>query len=150
MRFDNASKPSSSAKGGVKPPGERRRARSPRSEVVVNRVYWRAVLCLWALSFGACSTPAYDLVISNGHVMDPETGFDRVAHVGIVGSRIEAISDRPLRGNRSIDASGLVVAPGFIELHTHGEDKLNYEFRAMDGVTTMLDTERGIVDVDKW
>ena len=82
--------------------------------------------------------------------MDPETGFDRVAYVGIVGSRIEAISDRPLRGNRSIDASGLVVAPGLIELHTHGEDKLNYEFRAMDGVTTMLDTERGIVDVDKW
>ena len=82
--------------------------------------------------------------------MDPESGFDRVAHVGIVGNRIEAISDRPLRGNRSIDASGLVVAPGLIELHTHGEDKLNYEFRAMDGVTTMLDTERGTVDVDKW
>ena len=82
--------------------------------------------------------------------MDPESGFDRVAHVGIVGNRIEAISDSPLRGNRSIDAGGLVVAPGLIELHTHGEDKLNYEFRAMDGVTTMLDTERGTVDVDKW
>lgn len=81
----------------------------------MNRVYWRAVLGLWALSLGACSTPTYDFVISNGHVMDPETGFDRVAHVGIVGSRIEAISDRPLRGNRSIDASGLVVAPGLIE-----------------------------------
>ena len=116
----------------------------------MNRVSWRAVLGLWALSLGACSTPTYDLVISNGHVMDPETGFDRVAHVGIVDSRIEAISDRPLRGNRSIDASGLVVAPGLIELHTHGEDKLNYAFRAMDGVTTMLDTERGTVDVDKW
>ena len=116
----------------------------------MNRVYSRAVLGLLALLLGACSTPTYDLVISNGHVMDPETGFDRVAHVGIVGSRIEAISDRPLRGNRSIDASGLVVAPGLIELHTHGEDKLNYEFRAMDGVTTMLGTERGTVDVDKW
>ena len=46
--------------------------------------------------------------------------------------------------------AGLVVAPGLIELHTHGEDKLNYEFRAMDGVTTMLDTERGTVDVDQW
>ena len=116
----------------------------------MNRVCWRAVLGLWALSVGACSTPPYDLVIANGHVMDPETGFDRVAQVGIVGSRIDSISDRPLRGNRSIDASGLVVAPGLIELHTPGEDKLNYEFRAMDGVTTMLDTERGTVDVDKW
>ena len=105
---------------------------------------------LWALSLGACSTRTYDLVIANGRVMDPESGFEGVAHVGIVGSRIEAISDRPVRGNRSIDASGLVVAPGLIELHTHGEDTLNYEFRAMDGVTTMLDTERGTVDVDKW
>jgi len=52
----------------------------------VNRVYWRAVLGLWALSIGACSAPTCDLVISNGHVMDPETGFDRVAHVGIVDS----------------------------------------------------------------
>jgi len=118
----------------------------------LNRLHWCAVLGLWTLWLGACSTPprTYDLVIANGRVMDPETGFDRVAHVGIVGNRIEAISDRPLRGNRSIDAGGLVVAPGLIELHTHGEDKLNYEFRAMDGVTTMLDTERGTVDVDKW
>jgi N-acyl-D-aspartate/D-glutamate deacylase len=118
----------------------------------LNRLHWCAVLGLWALWLGACSTPppTYDLVIANGRVMDPETGFDRVAHVGIVGNRIEAISDSPLRGNRSIDAGGLVVAPGLIELHTHGEDKLNYEFRAMDGVTTMLDTERGTVDVDKW
>jgi dihydroorotase len=119
-------------------------------ELLVNRVHWRAVLVLWALSLGACSTRTYDLVVANGRVMDPESGFDRVAHVGIVGNRIAAISDRPLRGTRSIDASGLVVAPGLIELHTHGEDKLNYEFRAMDGVTTMLDTERGTVDVDKW
>ena len=60
----------------------------------MNRVQWGAVLGLWALWLGACSTRTYDLVIANGHVMDPETGFDRVAHVGIVGSRIEAISDR--------------------------------------------------------
>jgi cytosine/adenosine deaminase-related metal-dependent hydrolase len=98
----------------------------------------------------ACSTRTYDLVISNGHVMDPESGFDRVAHVGIVGDRIEAISDRPLRGVKTIDASGLIVAPGLIELHTHGEDSLNYQYRAMDGITTMLDTERGTVDVDQW
>jgi N-acyl-D-aspartate/D-glutamate deacylase len=44
----------------------------------------------------------------------------------------------------------LIVAPGLIEIHTHGEDDLNYRYRAMDGITTMLDTERGTVDVDKW
>ena len=96
----------------------------------MNRVHWCAVLGLSALWLGACSTPprTYDLVIANGRVMDPESGFDRVAHVGIVGNRIEAISDSPLRGNRSIDAGGLVVAPGLIELHTHGEDALNYGY----------------------
>ena len=102
------------------------------------------------LGFSACSTRGYDLVISNGHVMDPESGFDRVANVGITGNRIVAVSDRPLRGAKTIDATGLIVAPGLIEIHTHGEDSLNYGFRAMDGITTMLDTERGTVDVDKW
>jgi N-acyl-D-aspartate/D-glutamate deacylase len=106
--------------------------------------------CASLLVASACSTRTYDLVISNGHVMDPESGFDRVAHVGIVGDRIAAISDRPLRGVKTIDASGLIVAPGLIELHTHGEDSLNYRYRAMDGITTMLDTERGTVDVDQW
>ncbi len=117
----------------------------------MSRVRPAVVVCAWLLVVtSACSTRTYDLVISNGHVMDPESGFDRVAHVGIDGGRIEAISDRPLRGTRTIDAGGLIVAPGLIELHTHGEDPLNYAYRAMDGVTTMLDTERGTVDVDKW
>lgn len=108
------------------------------------------VLCVSLLPGLGCSARTYDLVIANGRVMDPETGFDRVAHVGIAGGKVEAISDRPLRGAKTIDANGLVVAPGLIELHTHGEDELNYRYRAMDGVTTMLDTERGTVDVDGW
>ena len=106
--------------------------------------------CAAWLAGSACSTRTYDLVISNGHVMDPESGFDRIASVGIVGDRIEAVSERPLQGAKTIDADGLIVAPGFIELHTHGEDALNYRYRAMDGITTMLDTERGTVDVDGW
>jgi N-acyl-D-aspartate/D-glutamate deacylase len=108
------------------------------------------LVCVLLVAASACSTRTYDLVIANGHVMDPESGFDRVAHVGIAGSKVEVISDRPLRGAKTIDATGLIVAPGLIELHTHGEDRLNYGYRAMDGVTTMLDTERGTVDVDKW
>ena len=50
------------------------------------------VFCASLLLASACSAPTYDLVISNGRVMDPESGFDRVAHVGIAGNRIEAIS----------------------------------------------------------
>jgi dihydroorotase len=108
------------------------------------------LFCAAFLLATACSTRTYDLAISNGRVMDPESGFDQVAHVGIIGDRIEAVSDRPLQALRTIDASGLIVAPGLIELHTHGEDELNYRYRAMDGVTMMLDTERGTVDVDRW
>ena len=60
------------------------------------------VVCASLLLAPGCSTRTYDLVISNGHVMDPESGFDRIAHVGIVGDRVEAISDGPLQGNGPI------------------------------------------------
>jgi dihydroorotase len=112
---------------------------------------WLAIaLCVPVLLGAACAQPSYDLVVANGRVMDPESGFDQIAHVGIAGGKVEAISESPLQGTQTIDATGLVVAPGFIELHTHGEDSLNYGYRAMDGITTMLDTERGTVDVDQW
>ena len=71
---------------GVSSSSSASRSIASPSEVLVKRVHWRAVLGLWALSLGACSTQTYDLVIANGRVMDPESGFDRVAHVGIVGS----------------------------------------------------------------
>jgi dihydroorotase len=109
-----------------------------------------AVLISVSILLAGCTAPTYDVVIANGRVMDPETGFDQIAHVGINGGRIEAIDEEPLRGETTIDAAGLVVAPGFIELHTHGHDSLNYRYRAMDGVTMMLDTEKGTEDVDAW
>ena len=49
-----------------------------------------------------------------------------------------------------IDARGLVVSPGFIDLHQHGQDEENYRFKAMDGVTTALELEVGTGDVDAW
>jgi dihydroorotase len=103
-----------------------------------------------AAGLAGCSAHTYDVVIANGHVMDPETGFDRIAHVGITGGIIEAVSDRPLHGKQTIEAGGLVVAPGLIDIHSHGDDDLNYGFRALDGITSMLDAEKGAVDVDRW
>src|SRR4051812_33557281 len=99
----------------------------------------RLILIALSLLLGtfACSRQSYDLVIANGRVMDPESGVDKIAHVGITGGAISAISDRPLRGKTTIDASGLVVAPGLIDLHSHGTDSLNYGLRALDGVTSM-------------
>ncbi len=91
--------------------------------------------------------PTYDIVIRNGRVIDPESGLDAVRSVGIRGGKIAAIATTALRGRQVIDAHGLVVAPGFIDLHVHGQDDENYRLYAMDGVTTALEMEVGVGDV---
>jgi N-acyl-D-glutamate deacylase len=63
----------------------------------------------------------YDLVISNGRVMDPETKYDAVANVGVKDGRIAVITKKKITGKETIDAKGLVVAPGFIDTHWHND-----------------------------
>jgi len=92
----------------------------------------------------------FDVVIVNGRVIDPETRLDAVRSVGITAGRIEAVSSGDLRGRTLIDAKGLVVAPGFIDLHSHGQDAANYALKAADGVTTALELEVGTAEVDQW
>lgn len=93
---------------------------------------------------------SYDVVITKGRVIDPESGLDAVRNVGISGGKIRAISGSTLKGKQSIDAKGLVVAPGFIDLHQHGQDDENYRAKAHDGVTTALELEVGVGDIDRW
>jgi N-acyl-D-aspartate/D-glutamate deacylase len=90
---------------------------------------------------------AYDIVIRNGRVIDPESGLDAVRSVGIRDGKIAAVSVSALRGRQVIDARGLVVAPGFIDLHVHGQNDENYRVYAMDGVTTALELEVGVENV---
>jgi dihydroorotase len=92
----------------------------------------------------------YDLVVANGRVMDPATNLDAVRHIGIRAGRIAAISATPLQGRVQIDAKGLVVAPGFIDLHSHGQTPENYGYKARDGVTTALEMEVGVSPVAAW
>ena len=92
----------------------------------------------------------FDIVLANGRVMDPESNTDAVRYVGIRGNKIAAISARPLRGRTVIDAKGLVIAPGFIDLHSHGQDDENYRYKARDGVTTALEMEVGVSPVAAW
>ena len=92
----------------------------------------------------------YDLVVSNGRVMDPESGLDGVRNVGIRDGRIVAVSEGQMDGRRTIDASGLVVSSGFIDMHSHGQDRENYEVQARDGVTSCLELEVGAADIDAW
>src|SRR5213079_2960705 len=76
------------------------------------------------------SAQTYDIVLANGRVVDPQSGLDAVRFVGISGKRIEAISATPLAGRNMVDVRGMVVAPGFIDLHSHGQDDENYHFKA--------------------
>lgn len=89
-------------------------------------------------------TAPFDVVIQGGRVMDPESGLDGVRNVGIRAGKIAAISAQPLRGGRVIEAKGLVVAPGFIDLHSHGTNNASNEYQMHDGVTTALELEAGL------
>src|ERR1035441_4378183 len=109
------------------------------------RAAWLFFLLLTPLS-----AQPYDLVIRNGRVIDPESGLDAVRHLGISGGKIQVVSATPLDGRTAIDATGLVVAPGFIDLHSHGQDAENYRYKAMDGVTTALELEVGAWPIKSW
>jgi N-acyl-D-aspartate/D-glutamate deacylase len=92
----------------------------------------------------------FDRVVLGGRVIDPASGLDDVRNIGITDGRIEAITTEDLRGHDAIDARGLVVAPGFIDLHDHGADAETYRYRSRDGVTTTLELELGTADVAAW
>lgn len=92
----------------------------------------------------------FDVVIENGRVIDPETGLDAVRHVGIKGNRIAAISKTKLDGAKVVDANGLVVAPGFVDMHAHGQQLPAARAQAFDGVTTALEMESGLLPIGKF
>ncbi|WEM44791.1 amidohydrolase family protein (plasmid) [Photobacterium sp. DA100] len=92
----------------------------------------------------------YDVVILNGRVMDPETKLDAVRNVGIKDGIITAITEHSIKGTKTIDATGQIVAPGFIDLHAHGQNIGDYRMQAMQGVTTMLELESGVLPISDW
>ncbi len=103
---------------------------------------------------GALSGPL-DLVIANGRVIDPESGLDAIRHVGVRDGSIAAVSvtpldDRLVDGGELVDARGLVVSPGFVDLHAHGQSTRSNEFQARDGVTTALELEWGYLGMSDW
>jgi imidazolonepropionase-like amidohydrolase len=92
----------------------------------------------------------YDRVILAGRVMDPASDLDAVRNIGLRDGRIAIITVQALRGRDTVDAHGLVVAPGFIDLHAHGQTPETYQFYSLDGVTTALELELGTSDVAAW
>ena len=96
------------------------------------------LLCVCLIMVSPAFAQTYDLVIEGGRVMDPETGLDAVRNVGITQGRVTRIAAEKLSGKRVLEASGLVVAPGFIDLHEHAQDAASSRLKAFDGVTTAL------------
>ena len=94
--------------------------------------------------------PLYDVALRGGRVIDPESGLDAVRNVGIRNGRIAAIITGSLRARDTIDVSGLVVAPGFIDLHVHAMDSASFRYLVRDGVTTALNLEGGVFPVAAW
>lgn len=120
------------------------------------RIWWavRTVLVSLALGAGpqpgAGQVPSYDLVIRGGRVMDPETGLDRVANVGITAGAVTVVTDARLSGRREIDARGRVVAPGFVDILSGGFTREGSRYKVTDGVTTILAMHGGPVAVAAW
>src|SRR3972149_2573382 len=116
---------------------------------------WAVVFCLFWASSAAAQGRDLDLVLAGGRVLDPETGLDAERDVGIASGSIAAVyegslSSRLKSGGTLIDARGLIVAPGFIDLHAHGQTNRANEFQAHDGVTTALELEGGYGGVGDW
>ena len=103
------------------------------------------LLLLWS-----CTSIAFDVVINHGRVIDPASGLDAIRHLGIEYGVITEVSEQPLDGDRVLDATGLVVSPGFIDLHAHGQDEVSNLYQAGDGVTTAMELEIGVFPVANW
>lgn len=92
----------------------------------------------------------HDLVICGGRVIDPETGLDAIRNVAIDNGRVTAVAETVGAAREEIDAAGMIVAPGFIDLHAHGQSLPADRMQAFDGVTTALELEVGALPVGQW
>ena len=112
-------------------------------------VFLYAMIALPAFIYAQSNT-IYDIVLVGGRVIDPETKLDAIKNVGISNNRITEISSQPLKGKEVINVAGLVVAPGFIDMHAHGRTNKEQEFQLHDGLTTALELEWGIEFLGQW
>ena len=92
----------------------------------------------------------YQIVLLNGRIIDPESGTDIIGNLGIDNGVIKYLGKDSIKGDKELNISGLVISPGFIDLHSHGQDRENYFLQASDGVTSALELELGTDDVVNW
>jgi N-acyl-D-aspartate/D-glutamate deacylase len=92
----------------------------------------------------------YDLVIAHGRVMNPETRLNSVLNIGIKGGTIEVLTTDEIKGKRTIDATGLVVSPGFIDILSYNPNPIGVWNKLSDGVTTNLAMHGGTSNPRVW
>lgn len=93
----------------------------------------------------------YDLVIKGGNIYNPSTEHVlKDYNIGIIGSKVKKISKSPLEGDMEIDASGLVVSPGFVDLISYDPNHVGIDFKVLDGVTSNLAMHGGTEDATSW
>lgn len=108
------------------------------------------IVLIYVSTLACAQTVNYDIVLSGGRVIDPETKLDAVRNIGIQGNKISIISVEPLQGKTVINVKGLVVAPGFIDMHAHGRTNVEQEYELHDGLTTAMELEWGIENLKDW
>ncbi|QFG69495.1 amidohydrolase family protein [Ornithinimicrobium pratense] len=88
-----------------------------------------------------------DTLISGGRLVDPENEIDAQLNVGMTGGRITYVGSDLPEAATVIDATGKLVVPGFIDLHSHAQNLTGHRLQAFDGVTTSLELESGATPV---
>ena len=124
--------------------------RTVKSRAILNRMLKAFVSFIVVLLLSSCGQTTYEIVIQNGRVMDPESGLDAVRNVGIEGRKVATITENRIDGKQVLDATGHVVTAGFVDLHRHGHSPENYQAQIRDGITSGLELEIGVEDIEAW
>ena len=106
-------------------------------------MYQKFFLIILSFFFISCDSGSYDIVIKNGQIFDGSGGDSKLADIAIIGNTIVKVGVVNSKNSaRIIDASGLIVSPGFIDTHAHLDPMSNLiklsdgESHVRQGVTT--------------
>src|SRR5688572_28481806 len=110
-----------------------------------------SIILLLLTAIGVCGQDIVsDIAFVGGRVIDPESGLDKIINVGIKGDKIVQLSEQEIKAKRTINISGLILSPGFIDLHVHGTTLAEHQYQIHDGVTTAFEMEMGVVSIDEF